>query len=332
MGFWWISLVPVLTLCRSQYLYLPSIGAFWVIGVIVRNGKHETRSSTGDIARVILSGALILGLLFHFNYKQQHWNHSGWVASAVKDVIQTIHPTLPANSRVVLLNPPQNNNLKMGVFQNGFAEAVRNWYNDDSLDGIRVRHPENFTDIRPDTDIVFDCNGAEIRDVTDIWSKQSEITVVIPHTSEVILNNDRRYHRLDFDPVESDSLAMFTQLSHGCDLAQGATVAEITLFFSDDSQQVVTLDAGRDTAEWAIDRDDLKNKCSHLRASVAASTIKGDAPEPPTYSHLYKASWNFGEVKQLLGLNIRLLLGKDGQSGTRPELVIRGVNCLRRNN
>lgn len=328
--FWWISLAPVLTLCRTQYLYLPSVGMVWMVGVIICNGTREERTAVGDFARIVLGVTLTGMLLAASVQKQADWNHSGWVAVGVRNAIRAMHPALPGDSRLVLLNPPQNNRLKMGVFQNGFAEAVRLWYGDESLDGIRVRHPETYRNQHRSGDIVIDCQGALIRDVTDRWQPRPESTVSLADRALLKLNQANPMTSITYGESGPDisGIELHSKLSHAADLGQGTPVAEIELIFSDDRVKTLLIQAGVHTSEWAIDRADLQQSCQHNRAPVIASEITGTAPEPPILNHLYRGKWQFNETNQLKRLNIRFLLGKDSGSASRTELDIRDIRNL----
>ncbi|HPQ39387.1 MAG TPA: hypothetical protein PLV45_03355 [bacterium] len=327
--FWWITLLPVLTICRAQYLYLPSLGLFWVLGILIRNNESENRSPAGDFARVILSSALVLSCLLYSGLKQQDWKHSGWVAGAVESIIRLHAPDPPDNTRFVLLNPPQNNRLKMGVFQNGFSGAVRLWYGNRTLDGIRVRHPETWTGFNPDTDVVFRCDGAEIRNVTADWRSRitSEI-VLLPKDRAVRLNRNSPDYSMDVSAGSLDGVVIVSNLSHAVDIPENSPVARCEVIFEDGHNETFDLLAGIHTSEWAYDRPDLIGKSRHSRAPIAATVITGHAPHPPILSHHYRAPWYFDATGVPVRLNIRFLLSKDSGSGPNPEVTIREITGL----
>lgn len=329
MAFWWITLLPVMTICRAQYLYLPSFGIGLLLSILIRNKSGEQRSPAGDTARTVLACALVFSCLIHSGEKQKDWAHSGWVARAVETIVRTHYPVLPDGSRVVLLNPPQNNRLGMGVFQNGFAEAVRLWYGNATLEGIRVRHPEQWKGFNPETDIVFNCRGAEVRDVTSRWrTRGKNPDIFLSPEQSVRLNKSRREWTMNLNSGRQRGLIIISNLSHAVDVAQEQTVAVIEAVFADGRTETFDVLAGIHTAEWAYDRPDLAGKCRHSRAPIAITTITGHAPHDPILNHFYKAEWQFDEVGTPIRLNIRFLLSKDSDSGSSPEWTIREIESL----
>jgi 4-amino-4-deoxy-L-arabinose transferase-like glycosyltransferase len=71
--------------------------------------------------------------------------------------------------------------------------------------------------------------------------------------------------------VTGTELALVSNLGDAVDMPDGTVVVEVTLFTADGRVIRHELRAGRDTAEWAYDRDDVKPKIQHQRPTVAES-------------------------------------------------------------
>ena len=77
--------------------------------------------------------------------------------------------------------------------------------------------------------------------------------------------------RFNVRPVESDRIALVTNLSWSEDVPDGATVGRVRLKTQDGRTFDFELRAGADTAEWAHDRADIHARVRHRRAAVASS-------------------------------------------------------------
>lgn len=74
------------------------------------------------------------------------------------------------------------------------------------------------------------------------------------------------------DPIELDAVALISFLANGLAVEEGGVVAQVRLW---SGERVVTLPvrAGEHTAEWAIDRPDVRGRAMHRRARVAGHWI-----------------------------------------------------------
>jgi len=77
--------------------------------------------------------------------------------------------------------------------------------------------------------------------------------------------------RFTVAPVESDRVALVTNLSWSEDVPDGATVGRVRLKTQDGRAFEFELRAGADTSEWAHDRADIRARVRHRRATVASS-------------------------------------------------------------
>jgi hypothetical protein len=98
---------------------------------------------------------------------------------------------------------------------------------------------------------------------------------------------------LDGVAAESDALAIASTLSFSADVADGEVVAKVRLITEDGRVVEREILAGRDTAEWAHERPDLKGVIRHRLAPVIDSH-PGDAENSFT-AYRYWTRINFGE-------------------------------------
>jgi hypothetical protein len=92
------------------------------------------------------------------------------------------------------------------------------------------------------------------------------------------------------DAAPGDTLAIVSTIYNSINVADGDEVAEI-LVGCDSGERVITmLQAGRDTAEWAYDRPDVRTQVRHSRAPLAASSPGDAAGSFQTHSYLARLS------------------------------------------
>lgn len=78
-------------------------------------------------------------------------------------------------------------------------------------------------------------------------------------------------------PVDTDAVAFVTNLSWSENVPDGTTVARVRLRARDGREFDFELRAGKDTAEWAHDRPDIRTRIKHARPAVATSYAVEDA-------------------------------------------------------
>jgi hypothetical protein len=106
-------------------------------------------------------------------------------------------------------------------------------------------------------------------------------------------------------PVESDHLALVTNLSWAEDVLDEAVVARLRLTARDGRNFDLALRAGTDTADWAYDRPDISAHIKHKRAAVATSYKVRDARH--SYEgHTYITSIALPEKLAIVGGEIAL--------------------------
>ncbi len=89
------------------------------------------------------------------------------------------------------------------------------------------------------------------------------------------------------DAALCDTLAVVSTMTNSAEIADGAEIAEIVVGCESGERTTTMLRAGRDTAEWAYDRPDVRAQINHSRAPLAASW-PGD-PSGSFQAHSYLA-------------------------------------------
>lgn len=111
--------------------------------------------------------------------------------------------------------------------------------------------------------------------------------------------------RASFAPteVQADRIALLSNLSWATNVTDGAIVGRIYVSTSDGRKFEFPILAGRDTAEWAHDRSDIKAVVRHRRATVGPTYTVEDAREPYN-AHTYVSSFSFSERAVVTGVEI----------------------------
>jgi hypothetical protein len=125
--------------------------------------------------------------------------------------------------------------------------------------------------------------------------------------SDLGLPNLGAGRRLTFTvpPVETDRVALVTNLSWSENVPDGARVARVRLRTADGRVLDLELRAGADTSEWAYDRPDIRSRIKHARAAVATSYGVEDA-KGNYEGHTYVASLALPERTALAGGEITI--------------------------
>jgi len=87
--FWWIAILPVLTVSRAQFLYLPSLGVFWILSILLVNTTEKDRSIPGEVSRSILVFILILSSLLQTNKSHLNQIDSDRIARGIQQISDT---------------------------------------------------------------------------------------------------------------------------------------------------------------------------------------------------------------------------------------------------
>jgi hypothetical protein len=107
-------------------------------------------------------------------------------------------------------------------------------------------------------------------------------------------------------PTETVALEVSSYTSHSADWAQGTPVADLSLTGADGSQVTFTLRAGIETAEWAYDRDDVRENVAHARPPIA-STWPASSGFPPREhpGHSYLARFELERPLEVVRVEVR---------------------------
>ena len=114
--------------------------------------------------------------------------------------------------------------------------------------------------------------------------------------SDLALPNLGPNKRLRFaiPPVEIDHIALITNLSWAEDVPQNTTVGRLRLRARDGRVFEFMLAAGLDTADWALDRPDIRARIRHQRPAVATSYDVSEA-QHKYKGHTYLAAFGLPE-------------------------------------
>ena len=104
-------------------------------------------------------------------------------------------------------------------------------------------------------------------------------------------------------PSEADRVALLTNMSFAAEAPDGARVATVRVLTADGRVFELELLAGRDTAEWAFDRADIRPRVRHGRAPVATSYAVED-PQGGYEGHTYAAALALPEKITVAGVEI----------------------------
>ncbi len=323
----WITILPVLNICRAQYLYLPSIGFVWVLAVLIRNGKWPDRTIPGDISRIIIFATLMMVFGLQTAEMNREWTRTGRTGAGIREVLLSEYPDLPSGSRVIFINPPVNTKISIAVFQNGITEAVRLWYDDRTLSGIRVNAPSQIPDFNPDKDIVFEFQKDRIRNVTDLIQGGSDDPEAFdPAFQWVTLSHENPAFEIVGPGAVFSGVVLDTQLSNAVWLQDGAAVAAVDVVFESGEIETFILEAGRDTAEWAYDRPDVRARAAHSRGPVAYSYLVDSSGAASFPGHTYRARMMFERPGSVRMLKILFKIDKRGPHGAVSALEIRNIS------
>lgn len=283
----WITVLPVLNICRAQYWYLPSIGIFWFIAVLVFDDKPVEERGAGDLMRGAGWTVLLVIFLMHSWDKNREWAKTGWVGKGIRDAILTTQPEAQSGTRFVFINPPVNGKINIGVFQNGVREAVRIWYDDPYLDGIRYATIDQYKDPLPGKDNVWLFEEGRIRRMDDAIEQMMDSSIAWPGFETPIPVRSDEIISLPGMDKRVSGVVICSQLANADTLKDDVPVADIRVEFLDGHTENLQLLTGRDTSEWAYDRPDVRKRVRHRRAPVAFSYLAGSYPEEPDPGHTY---------------------------------------------
>ncbi len=88
-------------------------------------------------------------------------------------------------------------------------------------------------------------------------------------------------------PVKADEVSLISSLRSAVDIPQDADVAEVVVVDTNGERVTLQLKAGRDTAEWAWDRPDVRPRVAHQQAKVADKVWSTDTEGRTYQANLY---------------------------------------------
>lgn len=115
-------------------------------------------------------------------------------------------------------------------------------------------------------------------------------------------------HRLSFDVprTRAKRFAIVSNLSWSTDVKEGTTIARVRLLAEDGREFALDVRAGEHTAEWALDRSDIKARIRHERPPLATSYWVEDPQAGDYEAHSYLASFKLPERAVIIGGEIEV--------------------------
>jgi len=330
-GLWfWISILPVLTICRPQYVYLPSIGFAWLTALMIAGTRFKTKSHLEMFTRGVLFAGLVFSLAFTTISQNREWERTGWIGSGIREILLSAYPNPSETTPIVFVNPPVNRKIPIGLFQNGLTEAIRLWYKNPELKGMKVQQVEQLSKEQLETSIVIRFEQEKLIDLT----KRTEST---PEVSTVWSCEGVPYRMGAASPsltcpgsgTPVSGIVVESQLSNAIWMEQNEPIAELSVRFMSGDSWSETLRAGIHTSEWAIDKRNLMGKSRHERAAIAYSYISGVTGEAPVPGHTFRACFLWERTHTVESIQIFQVLPELGPKGEHPELEIRAIRGVR---
>ena len=139
-GWFLICWLPVSTLLRTQYLFLPSIGFAVAVGAVLGPLVDVGRHRESDAVRLLVGLGLLGWLLFAGNalLKQfKLWEAGGQITQSVLRQTPEVAGELESGAVIIYENLPVN--IGVPVFQHGIQEGLRLYLNRADIEAMRVR-------------------------------------------------------------------------------------------------------------------------------------------------------------------------------------------------
>jgi hypothetical protein len=107
-------------------------------------------------------------------------------------------------------------------------------------------------------------------------------------------------------PTEAVAVEVTSYTSHSADWPQGSPVADVILTTSDGTTITLPLRAGIETAEWAYDRNDVRDSISHRQPPVARTWPAWSGFPPREHpGHSYLARFNLDRPVTVVSVRIQ---------------------------
>lgn len=144
-------------------------------------------------------------------------------------------------------------------------------------------------------------------------------------TLELGLANDKKVE-FEGNGAVADELVIVSALSNSGNVPNGTTVASLKLHTKDGPQINQEIKAGRDSSEWAFDREDVRATVKHERAQIAESwpAVGFDAHRYLGRIRFERSSIDRIEIQHLRSdaqMTISRISLFDSQSGTSTPLI-----------
>ncbi len=263
-----ISLLPVLNICRQQYLYLPSVGYSMLIGLVIYQWHQLIRGRKYIMGLTVIALACLIG----FYHAANHSNGEKWLKKAeIEEVFMRLLPAyqeqLAEAEALYFLNCPSS-------IANVLPSMVSYRLPDKRFKAIAVVEPEKLQNVKLDNTVVFYMQGWSLMDIADAIKLSRSYQ---PWSIETILLNpfDHDFTHATVYPdanVSYSYLEIWSMLSRSTKVKQGTPIIELR-FLSSPEHPSITLKAGIDTAEWAYLKPGLAVDIRHEKAKIAKAEL-----------------------------------------------------------
>ncbi|MBN1552167.1 hypothetical protein JW979_11905 [bacterium] len=327
LGISWliITSLPILNLCRQQYIYLPSLGFFWILGVLIRPGIKTARPIT---AKTIIQWFVLVSMIGIYTVRSSEcidmWRETGKLGIWIEETFKANYPSINQKKRIVFIKP-SGSPYRIEIFQNGLTEALQLWYKNPELSAVRKFSFQTFNDYRKGDDIVLEVKNNRIWNLTDIYETISDFIPLPAKQQSMAISSKTPTAEVSNLDVSCRGLRIYSSLANSVWLPNNASVAELSVFFTDDSVESFVIICGKDTSEWAISRKDVRPEVAHDIAPIIYSSYREDADEIPFPDNTFWSDYVWYEEHQIKAIKCRCLMPESGPNGEIPVLEIKQI-------
>jgi hypothetical protein len=331
IAFFFLTLSPALTLCRSQYLYIPSLGFAWIISSILYDRLLKNRSRSRSLAASFFMIVLLSCYAYSSISQNKEWERTGKMGREIKALMLATHPNMTADNRFIIISPFIDEKIKICLFQNGLTNAARIWYKNAGLNARRIASAEELKDFQKGRDIILEFVDEKVYDRSDDFdSKSAFARARLGFRKDIILASQHTQIQSGPFPTPLHGIEIQGYLTNSGWIEQNTNVLQVDLTFDTGETMEYDLRAGVEMSEWAHDRADVAPIVRHDRAPVAFDIIVTDADCPPFLAHSYKSTITWEGFRHLQSLKIESLIKNKGPHGESAEIMINAVYGVNR--
>ena len=255
-----ITLAPVLTLSRPQYLFLPSIGFCLLLALGLTAALEGLRRWSW--AQGALAAALALLLLAYGAASVRGidvWVEASDRVQKFLRLMRTAYPVLPAGARCAFVGLPVN--IGAPVLQNGIEPALRMFYDDFDIQAQRV---SDFDTARFETGpAAGPLLRFRYRDERYLEERSWRLAAGIGWQTLIELERPQdlsaaapRWSAQLPPGPRATALVLVSSLHNGRAIGQQSQVAQVSIVGTGGRRLDFPIRAGVETCEWSIGRPD----------------------------------------------------------------------------